>query len=118
MQDTSLEILYWEVLPALRRQIVQGLKERGMKQKEIAELMQMTPSAISQYLGNKRGEFVFSELFQKHVEEEISVIYKGERSPFQSINRLLRRFEEDRHICSVCRKRNQTSSSCSVCFEE
>ena len=44
------------VLPIIKRALVEELHRRGLKVKEIAELLGMTPAAVSQYLHGKRGK--------------------------------------------------------------
>ena len=57
------EIEVWYVLPALRREYAKVLiKEHKLSQKGVAEILQVTESAISQYLTGKRASKVkFSE---------------------------------------------------------
>ena len=58
---TPTEMLYWEVLPALRCEMVKCLKECNLSQKDIAQLLDITPSAVSQYLKGKRGKLEFTD---------------------------------------------------------
>ncbi|MDY6770837.1 MAG: helix-turn-helix domain-containing protein [Candidatus Nanohaloarchaea archaeon] len=44
-----------EVLPALRSFVAQELDSRGYSQDEIAELLEVTQPAVSQYLNEQRG---------------------------------------------------------------
>ncbi len=45
----------WYVLPQIRADIARELTRSGSTQKEVAELLGLTPSAVSQYLHKKRG---------------------------------------------------------------
>ena len=42
-------------VPAIKAKLARELKERGMSQKEIASLLNVTEAAISQYLSGKRA---------------------------------------------------------------
>ncbi|MFH1328275.1 MAG: hypothetical protein ABIH76_05470, partial [Candidatus Bathyarchaeota archaeon] len=62
MRHTPQEIEVWYVLPALRREFAKAFLETGMKQKDIAKIMEINEPAISQYLKAKRAkEFQFEQ---------------------------------------------------------
>lgn len=46
----------WYILPQIRADLAKELVKKNMRQKEIAEKLSITPSAVSQYLHKKRGE--------------------------------------------------------------
>ena len=50
------EIEVWYIIPALRREFASILKEKGFPQKQIAEKLKLTESAVSQYLKLKRAK--------------------------------------------------------------
>ncbi len=45
----------WYVLPAIRADLARELVSRGLSQKDAAEKLGVTSSAVSQYLSKKRG---------------------------------------------------------------
>ena len=45
----------WYVLPQIRADLAREMIRNGSSQKEAAELLGLTPSAVSQYLHKKRG---------------------------------------------------------------
>jgi predicted transcriptional regulator len=49
------EIEVWYVLPAIRKQIALALIKKGMSQKEIAKIMNVTEASISHYKKSKRA---------------------------------------------------------------
>jgi len=49
------EIVVWYVIPAIMSELAKELLKRGMKQKEISELLDITQPAVSQYVSDKRG---------------------------------------------------------------
>ena len=113
---TPSEIIYWEILPAIRKELVVSLKELGLKQKEIADILNVTPSAISQYLKKKRGSFKFENSFKTEIKKTAKVIAKEKKDVFEETNKLIRKFEQDKHICGVCSEKNQIKKGCNVCF--
>lgn len=51
------EIIANKILPAIRKLICKKLKKEKMSQLEIAEILDITPAAVSQYISGKRGNF-------------------------------------------------------------
>jgi len=49
------EIALWYTLPQIRADLARELVKQGLSQKEVAEKLGITPSAVSQYLHRKRG---------------------------------------------------------------
>lgn len=45
----------WYVLPQIRADLAKALVKQGMSQKEAADILGITPSAVSQYLHKKRA---------------------------------------------------------------
>lgn len=117
MVVTPSEIVYWEILPAIRREMVVQMKDRGLKQKDIADLLEVTPSAISQYLAKKRGEFEFTDIFRKQIKAQVEFVIDESMTPFEATNSLIKQFERSREICIVCREKNNVAKDCNVCFE-
>ncbi|MBU0763173.1 MAG: helix-turn-helix domain-containing protein [Candidatus Altiarchaeota archaeon] len=46
----------WYTLPKIRADLAKELVSKGLSQKDVAEKLGVTPSAISQYLHKKRGD--------------------------------------------------------------
>jgi len=56
MKPSPCEYIAWNVLPIIRKLIAECMiKNYGLKQKETAEKLGLTPAAVSQYLSGKRG---------------------------------------------------------------
>ncbi|HUK39137.1 MAG TPA: helix-turn-helix domain-containing protein, partial [Methanomicrobiales archaeon] len=47
--------IVWDVLPAIRAALAAELVKNGVSQQEVAKLLEIAPSAVSQYLSGKRG---------------------------------------------------------------
>lgn len=111
-----VEIIYWDILPAIRRKIVLNLKEEGLKQIDIANLVEITPSAVSLYLKKKRGEDI---TFSSKVEEEIKnsslKIMEHESKIFNELNRIIKHIELEKDICKICKRKNILPENCKIC---
>lgn len=111
------EIIYWEILPAIRKQIVLELKNMDIKQSEIAKILAVTPSAISQYVSNKRGEYNFSDEFMKKIRTSVQKILDKSSDSFREVNILVKEFENARSVCKICRDKNDINGKCGICFD-
>ncbi|MGQ4891884.1 MAG: transcriptional regulator [Candidatus Njordarchaeia archaeon] len=84
MLTTPCEVVVKEVLPAIRAMIVIELRERGMKQKEIARKLGLTQPAVSYYLNKRRAKkiqvFKSEHELTEKVNELVDKIIKNEIS--------------------------------------
>jgi uncharacterized protein len=96
------QTIVWDVLPAIRAAIAEELVNLGVSQQETARLLDMAPSAISQYLSKKRG-------YRIEFEEDVKVVIR-------SIAKDLSNGEvEDlsQRICYICTMLREPNSGCS-----
>ncbi|WOF15187.1 helix-turn-helix domain-containing protein [Methanoplanus sp. FWC-SCC4] len=75
--NTPCQQIVWELLPAIRASVAVELVKRGIPQKKAAEMLEIAPSAVSQYVSGKRGcrvEFLgdAKELVSKLVDDIIA----------------------------------------------
>jgi len=64
MKVSAFEVASRYVYPSLRRRLVEHLREKGLKQTEIAELLHITQSAVSRYLRMDRGALIDVSRFE------------------------------------------------------
>ena len=64
MKTNAFEVASRYVYPSVRRRLVEILRERGLKQTEIAELLHVTQSAVSRYLKMERGALIDVSQFE------------------------------------------------------
>lgn len=94
-------MIVWDVLPAIRAAIAEELIKNGVSQLEAARLLDIAPSAVSQYLTKKRG---YRIVFEDEVKE--------------SISRLALDLKEGRveslenRICAICTQMRDIEDSC------
>jgi len=53
--EAPCQKIVWDVLPAIRAAIAAELVHRGVSQADAAKMLEIAPSAVSQYLSGKRG---------------------------------------------------------------
>ena len=73
------EVVIWHILPAIRRELVlEMVREGEINQSAAARLLGLTPAAVSQYIGGKRGgEKIEDEDVKRALEEAAKRIVMG-----------------------------------------
>lgn len=102
------ELVVWKVLPAIKAQIAKNLKKKGMRQKKIAEVLDLTEPAISQYLSGKRAtDFEISEDMKQMLEIVSEEIAKGKNPKVLKFG-----------VCQVCKEIRKRGDACESCKSE
>ncbi|MFH1588952.1 MAG: helix-turn-helix domain-containing protein [archaeon] len=115
IQPQEIEVLY--VLPAIRRQLTIEMKKSGKSQKEIAELLCVTESAVSQYLKSKRAaKLKFKKEMLDDIKNSANKI-KNVKSMLFETQKLLRKIEKSGFLCEVHRSLSVLPSNCAECFK-
>lgn len=115
MIKVPCEIVIWNFLPSLRREIVKTMIKNGIKRKEIAKLFDISEAAVSYYLKSKRGtSFRFERDIQREIEKLASKITKS-RNPEQLIFEICRIcyiLKNKKLFCKLHRKENPVLIKC------
>jgi len=91
--EAPCQKIVWDVLPAIRAAIAVELVRCGVSQVEAARMLEIAPSAVSQYLSGKRGYRIEFEDDVKRSIELLAQDLKEGRRP-----NLVQR------ICDICRQ--------------
>jgi len=90
MQRTPCEYILWNGIPNIRKVFAETLiKQYGLSQREAAEKIGITPSAVSQYLSKKRGK---KDILDEVIIQEIHI----------STERIMKN-NGNNVICETCR---------------
>ena len=96
--------MHWQGLPIIRKELViTMINNFGLSQKEVAEKLGVTPSAVSQYISRKRGNI---NIINDNILLEINI--SAERIIKYGESVVL---EEICKICKILRKNNILSFS-------
>ena len=116
--ETPQEIEVWYVIPAIRRELAIAMKNNGLKQVEIANLLGITKSAITQYLNNKRASKVyFNSKIKSQVIESVKSI-QNKLDTMREMQRILHLARNENVICDVHVKLDKDFENCHVCYED
>lgn len=114
-QQQPQEIEVWYVLPAIRRELVVALKEKGLNQKEIAVLLQVTEPAVSQYISAKRAKDIFDDDVKKFVHAAAAKIVDAETA-YVEIQRISEFIRKTKALCKVHMDVEKGLSGCDLCY--
>lgn len=108
MKRTPCEYVMWNGLPVIRKEIAERMITNfGLNQKEAAEKLGITPAAVCQYLGHKRGHIAIND---PDIIKEITV----------SAERLINKtdasvIEETCRICRLLTAKGIFAAACNSC---
>ncbi len=79
LMPQEIEVRY--ILPAIRKQLTIALAKDGLKQNQIARLLNITPAAVSQYIKEKRGTTNFPKNIQEEINNSTKLILENKSTP-------------------------------------
>jgi uncharacterized protein len=110
------EIIVWQILPYLRREIAIELKKKGLDQKEIAKMLRVTEPAISQYLNRKRAQGLkVSPSIRKEIIITANKLMRDKNQLAFEMHRLVFLPEVKRLLCLLHIKEFGASKNCRLC---
>ena len=104
MEKIPCEYVVWNILPAIRKEFVKSLKKIfNLSQKQIAEIVKLTPAAVSQYLSDKRGGIsITDEKIIREIDKSAKMIYKNKGKNLE---------QETCRICNLLKSTEQVSKA-------
>ena len=99
--EVPCQKIVWDVLPAIRSAIAVELVRCGVSQVEAAKMLEIAPSAVSQYISGKRGYRIEFENDIKRSIERLAEDLKNK----EKINLVQR-------ICGICRQLREGDEQC------
>ena len=113
------EIEVWYIMPAIRKELCNILLDKyGFNQKEIANFLNITEAAVSQYKKEKRGQHVKlpeSVLFEVNISAK--KIADGDSTVFRETQHILDHIRNTSTICDIHKLLdNEVKSDCKECI--
>ena len=114
------EIEVWYIIPAIRRELAKSMVELGLTQKQVADKMELTEAAVSQYLSSKRAKEVsFSNAVLNEIEKSAERIVKNKENLVSEMVRLANLTSVKHVMCDLHKKQDlNLPNGCNICFEE
>ena len=113
IQPQEIEMFY--IMPTLRRELAIEMKNLGLKQNKIADLLQIKKSTVSQYVNNQRGSKIE---FSIGIKQEISKSAPKITDTLSLIRETQRLIREIRQSCELCRIHKQLANVPKNCEPE
>lgn len=112
------EVEVWYILPAIRRELVLEMQKLDNSQKKIAQLLNLTEAAVSQYLSSKRGKQVhLSKDIKQEIHQAAARITTKERAYFE-IQRVSELIKRSKDLCKIHQSVEKGLSGCDICFQK
>ncbi|OLS21615.1 MAG: hypothetical protein HeimC3_34630 [Candidatus Heimdallarchaeota archaeon LC_3] len=126
-----LEIEFWFILPAIRRELALRLYKNKLKQRNIAKIVGMTEAAVSQYIKGNRGRLTIKDNGNEHdieipewlckeIDESSKIIMEDRSEPIfmKETHRLMQiiRSKPKEFLCHVHEWVGEKVDDCEVCF--
>ncbi len=106
------EIETFYIIPTLRRYFALHLKERGLKQKDIANILMINTATISQYTSTKRGHKIsFNDFILKEIKKSAENIH-DQMSYIRETQRILKIIRISGAICEIHKQVSLVPNGC------
>jgi uncharacterized protein len=102
MIEAPCQKIVWDVLPAIRAAIAVELVRDGLSQVEASRMLEIAPSAVSQYISGKRG---YRIEFGEEVKKSIALLACDLRDK-KDVDLVGR-------TCDICRQLRDGNDACS-----
>jgi predicted transcriptional regulator len=101
VMESPCQRIVWDVLPAIRAAIAVELVKCGVSQVEAARMLEIAPSAVSQYLSGKRGYRIeFENDVKRSIEQLAEDLKEGKK-----VNLVQR-------TCDICKQLRESDDQC------
>lgn len=113
------EIVVWYVLPTIRKELAKVMvSDENKSQKKVADILGVSPAAISQYMSSKRGEEI---VFEKNILNEIKLsakkIIKDKTKYMQEVLRICNLASVRLVVCKMHKKEDcDIPDECDACM--
>jgi len=112
------QVELWYIIPAIRKELTKIMVSKGLSQKEAAQRLGITESAVSQYMKKKRAteavDFDASSI--KEMGKSAERIMKG-GSVVRETQKMCELLRKKRITCKVSKRLGYAARGCNECFE-
>ena len=105
------EIETFYIIPTLRRHLAEGMKEQGMKQKDVAQIFMVNTATISQY-NKKRGHQITFNLEVLGEIKKSAGLIKDHFTYLRETQRLLRYLRLTKILCQIHKQLSPVPEHC------
>jgi len=107
------EIEVWYILPAIRSEMAKCLADKGLKHKDVAKMLGITESAVSQYLKGDRAQKVkFSKKVISEIENSCKKIISDNTCAQREIQCICSLLRKHGILCEMHKQYNKVCLGC------
>lgn len=115
------EIVVWYIIPSIRKEFARIMIDKGLIQKQVAAKLNITESAVSQYVKSKRGtEVTFDKRIMNDIRKAVDKILERDDKLvlIHEIQGISESIKNDFTLCKIHKKYNKDlPEDCKICFE-
>ena len=114
------EIEVWYVLPSIRRELAKELVKYNLTQREISSKLNITESAVSQYLREKRANLVkFDNVITKAIQIGAKKIAVKDEIVMKEIQKIINLMRKNKVLCKIHHQYDKDlPENCNHCIYE
>ncbi|MBR9675833.1 helix-turn-helix domain-containing protein [Candidatus Woesearchaeota archaeon] len=116
--DQPQELEVWYLIPSIRRELAINLKNQGLKQKQIAQKLNITEPAVSNYIKNKRANTMrLSSVVLEEIELSAKKLYNNKSNLVKEIQSICELAKKTKLLCKLHYERGFKLKNCDVCLK-
>lgn len=115
------EVEVWYLIPAIRRELTKILiKDHGLTQKKVSDILGLTESAVSQYIKSKRANTLqFNSDEMEKIKEYADKIMKDKENIKKYLFDLSIKLRGSDSLCKLHKKHDSSiDEHCKICIEK
>ena len=118
MKSMPQEVEVWCVIPAIRAEMSKQMLKLGISQSDIAQKLNVSRAAITQYIKNKRANKVNFSIEAKEAIAKSAKKIKNEKIMLYEIQNLLKLMKELKITCNLHKDLSTVAHNCVLCQKE
>lgn len=112
LQPQEIEVFY--IIPTIRKYLALYMKESGKSQREIARILTVKESTISQYFSSKRAnEIDFNQKIKDEIKKNSTQV-KDALDVIRITQKILTLVREEKILCQVHKKMSKIPGRCNL----
>ena len=114
------EVEVWYLIPALRKELTKiFIADFSLSQKEVADILGVTESAVSQYLKAKRAsELKFTSIEKEEIKKMAKKIMADKKNCNEYLYELTTKLRASPNLCKLHKKQDKSlPAACKICCE-
>lgn len=112
LQPQELEVFY--IIPTIRRYMTVYMKEQGKPQNEIAKILGVKESTISQYVKHKRAaEINLSPEIEAKIKDSVNRV-SNNLDVIRETQSILKEIKDSRELCKIHKQITKLPENCDI----